>query len=283
MTAYLTTPRADTPDLADTAAFSNLAKRPPQVPTMPTGLAVIQITGWLSARTSPLEAWGWVTSYERLHAQLHQALSDSEVQHIVLDIDSAGGSATGAFELADALFAARAVKPITALAHFTACSGAYLLASAASRIVVSQTSAVGSIGVRADHVDWSRRNKREGIQVTTVSAGAHKNDLTPHEPISEQSRATLTHQVQSLYQLFVSAVARYRSGLTEQAVRETEAAVYVGQEAMAQGLADELAAPQTVIDQLAAEVGATSGQRLAAPLSRRVRYQARAMQLRATL
>ncbi len=250
---------------------------------MPTGLAVIPITGWLTSRTSPLEAWGWVTSYERLHAHLHQALTDPKIQHIVLDIDSAGGTATGAFELADAIYAARAVKPITALAHFTACSGAYLLAAAASRIVVSQTSAVGSIGVRADHVDWSKRNEMEGIQVTTVSAGVHKNDLTPHEPISEQSLTTLTDQVQSLYRMFVSAVARYRSGLTEQAVRETEAAVYFGQEAIDQGLADERASPQAVIDRLAAEVGAASGQRLAAPLPRRVRYQARAMRMRATL
>lgn len=283
MTTHLTLSGAEPLDRIDAAAFGRLAKRPSQTLARAAGLAVIPIAGWLSARRSPLEAWGWVTSYERLHAQLNQALADSDVQHIVLDIDSAGGTATGAFELADALFAARAVKPITALAHFTACSGAYLLATAASRIVVSTTSAVGSIGVRADHVDWSKRNDMEGIKVTTVSAGAHKNDLTPHEPISEQSLATLTHQVQRLYQQFVSAVARYRSGLTEQAIRETEAAVYVGQEAIEQGLADELAAPQVLIDRLAAEVGAAAGQRFAVPLPRRVRYQARAMQMRAVL
>lgn len=257
---------------------AHLGARTERMRAVPAGLAVIPIYGWLTPRCSLLEAWGVVTSYEGLHAQLNQALADPAIQQIVLDIDSTGGAATGAFELADALFAARAVKPITAIAHFTACSSAYLLAAATNRIVVSATSAVGSIGVRADHVDQSKCDDMAGMKVTTVSVGAHKNDLTPHEPLSEQSFATLTARIQNLYQMFVRAIARYRSGLTEQAVRETEAAVYVGDEAVEQGLADEFASPQGVIDRLAAQVGATL-----TPRPQHVRYRARAMQMRSVL
>ncbi|WP_196302053.1 S49 family peptidase, partial [Ralstonia solanacearum] len=46
-----------------------------------------------------------------------------------------------------------AVKPVWAVANDMAFSAAYALASAASRLFVSRTGGVGSIGVIAMHVD----------------------------------------------------------------------------------------------------------------------------------
>lgn len=243
-----------------------------------TGVDVIPVHGILVARSMHMDPCEQMTSYEGLRADINRALADPAVRHIVLDIDSPGGSATGAFELADEIYAARQVKPITAVTNFSAFSGAYLIAAAASDISVSQTSGVGSIGVIARHADISGQNAAKGVKVTTVYRGAHKNDLSPHEPISDQSMQVLQDHVDAAYDQFVSAVARYR-GMTTDAVKATEAGVFFGDEGITNGLADRLETPQAAVNRIAAEVKASRPTSPAAPATRRIGIQAAAMDI----
>ena len=92
-----------------------------------------------------------------------------------------------------------------------------------------------------------------GVKVTTVFAGAHKNDLSPHEPLSDQSLKYLNDVVQESYQLFVNAIADYR-GLSVQQVIATEAGLYRGQAGIAAGLADRMQSPQQAVDDLSNSV-----------------------------
>jgi ClpP class serine protease len=103
---------------------------------------------------------------------LDAALVDASITGILLDIDSPGGEAGGVFELAQRVRAANAVKPVWAVASDSAFSAAYAIASAASRIYVSQTGGVGSIGVIAMHVDQTARDAQDGYRFTAVTAGA---------------------------------------------------------------------------------------------------------------
>jgi len=218
-----------------------------------TGVSVIPVHGVLVSRGTQMNPCETMTNYEDLRTQLNQALADPAVEHIALDLDTPGGSTSGAFELADDIFAARSVKPITAIVNFSAYSAGYLMAAAATDIVVSRTSGLGSIGVIAKHVDMSKRLEQQGVKVTTVYAGAHKNDLTQSEPISDQSFAFLQELVQGHYVQFVDAVARYR-GLSVDAVRATEAGVFSGQRGIDLGLADRIETPQAAINRLATGV-----------------------------
>lgn len=202
-----------------------------------TGVEVIPVHGVQVSRGSHLNACETMTSYEGLRAALNQAVADPMVEHIVLDIDSPGGSAVGAFELAADIRAATKVKPITGLVNFMAYSGGYLIAAACSEVVVSLTSGVGSIGVIASHMDRSKMIGGIGVKVTTVFAGAHKNDLSPNEPLTEQSLQVLNDIVQESYQLFTTHVAEYR-GRDVADIIATQAAWYRGSAAIATGLAD---------------------------------------------
>lgn len=218
-----------------------------------TGIEIVPVSGVLVSRGSHLSMCETMTSYEGLRSQLQRAVADPTVERIVLDIDSPGGSAVGAFELAADIRAMTQQKPITGLVNFMAYSGGYLLGSACSELVVSQTSGVGSIGVIASHMDRSKMQEDKGVKVTTVFAGAHKNDLSPHEPLTEQSLRFLNELVQESYQMFVSAVADYR-GLSVQQVIATEAGLYRGQTAINVGLADRLQSPQHAVDELSRAV-----------------------------
>jgi ClpP class serine protease len=147
------------------------------------GIALIPVYGTLVRRSLGLDAASGLTSYGQVAAMLDAALADASITGILLDIDSPGGEAGGVFELAQRIRAASAVKPVWAVASDSAFSAAYAIASAASRIYVSQTGGVGSIGVIAMHVDQTARDAQDGYRYTAVTAGAHKNDFSPHEPL----------------------------------------------------------------------------------------------------
>lgn len=243
-----------------------------------TGVAVIPVHGVLVPRAANLEVCETMTSYEGLRNQMRQAINDPMVERIVLDIDSPGGSVAGAFELAADIRSMAQAKPITGLVNFMGYSGGYLIASACSELVVSRTSGVGSIGVIASHMDRSAMAEKMGVKITTVFAGAHKNDLTPHEPISDQSLRVLTDLVNEGYEMFVAAVAEYRD-MPAAKVRATEAGLYRGQAAITAGLADRLSSPQDAVDDLSRAVADSRAHRQAG----RVSVRAAALQIQSQI
>lgn len=201
------------------------------------GIAVIPIYGTLVRRTLGLEAASGLISYQEIGAMLDAALADPSATGILLDIDSPGGEASGSFELARRVREAAGVKPVWAVANDAAFSAAYAIAAAANRVIVTETGGVGSIGVIALHVDQSVKDANDGYRYTAITAGAHKNDFSPHEPLSDTARSELQAEVNRLYDIFVGHVAAMR-GLREKVVRDTEAALYFGPNAIAAGLAD---------------------------------------------
>ncbi|MBU9123526.1 S49 family peptidase, partial [Burkholderia multivorans] len=221
-----------------------------RAPTPVSGkVAVIPIHGTLVRRTSGLEAESGLASYAGIAAQLDAALASPEVAAILLDIDSPGGESGGVFDLADRIRAASQLKPVWAVANDMAFSAAYALASAATRVFVARTGGVGSIGVIAMHVDQSAKDAKDGVRYTAVFAGERKNDLNPHEPISDAAHAVLKAEVDRVYELFVETVARHR-GLDAGAVRATEAGLFFGPNAVATGLADAVGGFDDALAQL---------------------------------
>jgi signal peptide peptidase SppA len=242
--------------------LANLAAAPGYTPPQrdssatsgsPPGVAVIPIHGTLVRRTVGLEAESGLTSYTDLAAQLDAAIGNPAVSAILLDIDSPGGESGGVFDLADRIRTASQIKPVWAVANDMAFSAAYALASAASRVFVSRTGGVGSIGVIAMHVDQSEKDAQDGVRYTAVFAGDRKNDLNPHEPISSEAHAFLKAEVNRIYGLFVETVARNRR-LEPSAVRDTEAGLFFGQAAVAMGLADAVGTFDDALAQLLASL-----------------------------
>ena len=230
------------------------------------GVAVIPVMGTLVQRSSGLDAMSGLTSYARIGAQLADALADTQVRAILMDIDSPGGEVAGLFDLVDAIHAARNVKPVWAVANESAYSAAYAIASAAERITMPRTAGVGSIGVIAMHVDQSAKDAKQGYVYTPVYAGSRKIDGSEHFPLSDEARASLQGEVDRLYGLFVATVARNRA-IDPDAVRVTEAGWLNPQEAVAGGFADGISTFAETIRELerrAAPSATLNGARAAA-------------------
>jgi len=214
-----------------------------------SGIAVIPIYGTLVRRTQGLEAQSGLTSYAGIAQSLETALADPSVAAILLDIDSPGGESSGVFDLADRIRAATAIKPVWAVANDMAFSAAYALGSAASRLIVSRTGGVGSIGVIAMHVDQSVKDQQDGIAYTAVFAGDRKNDLNPHAPISGEAHSFLQGEVNRIYDLFATTVAKHR-GMGVNTIKSTQAALFFGADAVASGLADDVGTLDDALKQL---------------------------------
>ncbi len=199
--------------------------------------AIIPIHGILTKKPGAFDEMLGMTSYEQIEEQITQALADSSIEKIILEIDSPGGEVNGIFDLADFIYSARGKKRIIAIANDDVYSAAYAIASSAEKVLVSRTSGVGSIGVIASHIDQSGFDEKCGIKYTTVFAGSRKNDLNPHEPITSESLESLQKEVDRLYEMFVQLIARNR-GLSIEKIRSTEAGLYFGEKAVEIGLAD---------------------------------------------
>lgn len=215
------------------------------------GVAVISAMGGLVHRTKLAADSSLLIGYNDLAADLEDALAKADVHAIALVFDSPGGEVSGAFELAERIYAARGHKPIVAVADGMAASAAYLAASAADEVVLSATSYVGSIGVVMRHVDFSRALANDGITVSHIFAGEHKIDGNPYQPLPDAVRNALQADIEGLYQMFVQAVGKHR-GMDEQAVRDTRAGVYRGVAAVAARLADRIGTVDAVVAELAA-------------------------------
>jgi len=227
-------------------------------------MAVIPIMGTLIHRglLGDNEASSGLTPYGFIDEAFEQALNDPGIKGILLDIDSPGGEVSGNFDVADRIFEARGEKPIWAIANESAFSAAYAIASAADRIIVPRTAGVGSVGVVAMHVDQSEAEEMHGFDVSLIYAGDKKVHGNPHEPLSDEAESDLQAEINRIYEIFVRTVARNR-GLSEEAVRATEADVFMGEEAVQQGFADEVASPKQarsdMQQQLHTDDGDTSG------------------------
>jgi len=213
------------------------------------GVAVIPIKGPLT-KEAGLISWLFSgRSMRGIAAAFEAALADPAARAIVLDVDSPGGTVDGTAELAALIFASRGVKPILAHTDGMIASAAYWIASAADAIYISgDTVDVGSIGVVATHIDYSKADERYGEKWTEITAGRYKRIASSHRPLTEEGAGWLQGQVDYLYAVFVDAVARHRGIETEEALAMADGKIYIGRQAMEAGLVDGIEAFPDIID-----------------------------------
>jgi signal peptide peptidase SppA len=224
----------------------------------------------LVTRSGYLDAASGLSAYGDIAEAIATAMADPSVRGVILDVDSPGGEVGGLFDLVEQIGAIKsaATKPLWAVANESALSAAYAIASAADRLYVTRTGEVGSIGVVAVHVDESGADSKAGLAWTFVFAGDRKIDGNAHEPLSERARATIQADVDRLYAEFCALVAA-NCGISSQAARATNAAIYRGELAIRAGLADRLGTLDLAIAEMAAELDPAPVRTLTNPTPKR--------------
>lgn len=225
------------------------------------GVAIIPVQGVISKRMNLFTRISGGVSTQLLQRDIAEALDDPKVKAIILDADSPGGSVDGTAEVSEYIYKSRGKKPIVTHTDGTIASAMYWIASATDSIYISgNTNAVGSIGVVAAHRDYSEAEKRSGIKTTEITAGKYKRISSQYEPLTAEGRADIQAKVDYLYSAFVDTVARNRGTSVEQVLENmADGQVFIGTQAVDNGLVDGVSTLDDLIDELAAGGSTTRG------------------------
>lgn len=214
------------------------------------GVAIINVEGPLFKKANLMTELCGATSYEQVRRDLQVAVDDGNIRAILLNVDSPGGQVAGVAELAAAVRVARGVKPIIAYAGDVAASAAYWIASAADRIVIGESAAVGSIGVIATIEDARAVKEARGIRTHEFVSS-----VSPHkasDPAKEEGRVRIQARVDALAEIFVGTVAANRNASRAYVLKHFGGGdVLIGQAAVKAGMADEIGNFESVLAGLA--------------------------------
>ena len=161
-------------------------------------------------------------------------MDDSDNKGILLYVDSPGGAVYESEELHDKLIEYKETtgRPIwTYMAHYAA-SGGYMTSVTGDKIYANKNTVTGSIGV-------------------IITSGVNKDS----SKLTDEQVAIYQSQVDECYQEFVNIVADGRDMSADQVKALADGRTYTAKQAKANGLIDEIATYQDVMNQMASELG----------------------------
>lgn len=206
------------------------------------GLAIIGIKGPMSKQSF------WGASTVAIRNQVREAMGRDDVKHVLLSVESGGGSVAGTKELADDIKALGDVKPVTAYVSDIGASAAYWAASQAGRVVANEMAEIGSIGVVAVIEDTSGMYENAGIKVHVVSTGDMKGAFTDGAPVTDEMLADLQERVNFLSEKFKEGILSARDVPDLDAIADGR--TFNAEKALDLGLIDAVDTMENVVSQI---------------------------------
>lgn len=184
---------------------------------------------------------------------------DSNVQAIVLRVNSPGGSAYGAEQIWRAVKCARKNKPVIVSMGDYAASGGYYISTAANYIVANPATITGSIGVFSVIPSLDSLAKKLGVSVESVNTNEHSNfGSTLLVPMSDEVRQKMQKYTEFVYDTFLQRCAEGRNLSIDSVKSLAEGRVWSGQSAYELGLVDKLGTLEDAISLAVDKAGLTN-------------------------
>ncbi len=200
----------------------------------------IDVTGTLVAKHDDFNACMGFTSYEKLYSQFEKQVSMG-IEKVVLNVDSGGGEARTAFEMADQ-FKALAVEnniPIYAYVDGLSASAAFLWSSIADEIVARPDSEIGSVGVVVQLVNNSKMLENKGITRKFITYGDNKVPFDDSGEFTAKFIQSIQEKVNKTGIQFNKFIARNRNMQVEDVIA-TQAEVFDTEDALEVGFIDKV-------------------------------------------
>ena len=186
-----------------------------------------------------------------------KAAKDSNVEAIVLRVDSPGGSPAASESILRAV--ERAQKeyhtPVYVSMGSVAASGGYWVSAYADRIFVNPTTITGSIGVVGGKFSIGGLSEKIGVNWQDVSWGQNAGMWSPVRPFGKSGSERVNAMMDSVYQNFIERVAKGRGMELEAVDKIAGGRVWTGKRAVKIGLADEIGGLPETLNYVAKELG----------------------------
>jgi protease-4 len=200
----------------------------------------------------PVPLGGGGTPADDIVEQIERADEDENARALLLKLNTPGGAVVPSDDIR--LAATEFDGPTVAYATDTCASGGYWIASGCDELWARRLSIVGSIGVISSRVNAADLADRLGIDYEQFTAGRFKDAGTPLKEFDDEEREYLQGLTDDFYDNFVERVADGWD-LDTGDVRDTEARVYLGEEALERGLVDGLGRREDIEAKLEDELG----------------------------
>jgi protease-4 len=174
-------------------------------------------------------------------ALLRKARKDDSVKAVVLRVDSPGGSSFASEVIRNEVDELRAAgKPVVVSMSSTAASGGYWISMSADRIMATPTTITGSIGIFGMFPTFQRSLGALGISTDGVATTPWAGQLRPDREMSAEARTIFQLAINEGYDDFISGVAANRDMSKEVVDSIAQGRIWTGNDALANGLVDEL-------------------------------------------
>jgi protease-4 len=218
----------------------------------------IPVTGVILGDTSespsslPFLAEGVTFGYQ-VKDELAKAAKDEDIQGVVLEINSPGGTIYGSRAIADGVseYKKATGNPVYVFISGLAASGGYMAAVTSDEIYADYGSTIGSVGVIYGPIKFYDNVLAEGglfegevltqngIESFYISAGKSKDLGNPYRQITTEERSSLQAMVNSEYSAFVNFVSSNREIGQDQLRNTIGALIYSNESAKTLKLIDD--------------------------------------------
>jgi protease-4 len=213
---------------------------------------------------------GEILSAESTIDQLRKYDEDSSIKAIILHIDSPGGAAAPSQEIFREVLRIREKhdKPIVASIESVGASGAYYIASGASKIYANDASVVGSIGVIMEWTNYGDLLTWAKLKPEVIHAGSLKDAGDPSHDMTPEERTYFQGLVDNMYGQFVADVANGRHLPASQIKSLATGQVWTGQQALPLHLIDKEGGFRDALLETAKSVGISGEPSVVKPVVR---------------
>jgi protease-4 len=193
---------------------------------------------------------------------LRQVADDSTIKGVVVRIDSPGGEQVASDEIWRQMNLLSKKKPLVFSMSDLAASGGYYIAMTGDPIVAYPGTLTGSIGVVFGKPNLRGLYDKLGITKDSVQRGKHAGIDSDYVSLAPDERQLLRDGVEESYKDFVSKVADARRRAFNDIEPLAQGRVWLGSQAKARGLVDELGGLDTAIELVKKKAHIPAGERV---------------------
>lgn len=204
-------------------------------------IAVIYACGMIvSGESEDNAVVGPILGSETVIEAMKNARENRSVRAVVLRIDSPGGSAAASDAIWRETRRLRERKPVVVSMGDVAASGGYWIAAGVDAIVAEPLTLTGSIGVVGGKFylkpfyDWI------GVSKEILKRGRNADLYTDYSRFTDEQRLMVRDSMLALYREFLARASEGRGKSPEEIDRLGQGRVWTGQQALENGLVDEL-------------------------------------------
>jgi protease-4 len=215
-------------------------------------IGVVRVHGGIARGESP---FGRGALESNVIASVRAARENRRVRGVLLHVDSPGGSALASARMHRELELLASEKPLVVSMANVAASGGYYVAAPAHAIVAQPLTITGSIGVISARFALGPVLGRLGVHMDTLKRGARADLYGSIQPLRDDERRLLEHEIAETYDEFVEVVARGRKKSVDEIHALAQGRVWTGEDAHARGLVDVLGGFDVALAEVRRRVG----------------------------